>query len=190
MGDWFLGEIRVFPYGFAPSGWMNCDGTILNIMQNQALFSLLGNAFGGNGTSTFALPDLRGRVAVHPNPQAADTARMQIARAEQKGQENCTLAAAELPLHTHVPLASNAVGQTSSISTTTGSVTVGNYWAAGGTGTGQQNLYAAVSSSTPLVAMNPSSVKNAGGGQGHANMQPFQPVRYCIAVQGIYPSHQ
>jgi microcystin-dependent protein len=169
MGDWFLGEIRVFPYGFAPAGWLDCDGRTLQIMQYQALYSLLRTNFGGDGQKTFALPDLRGRVAVPPTTKVG----------EMTGVESYTLLAAEVSPHTHVPQGSNAPGTASAIAN--------NVWAAGGTG---QNLYSVPQGSPATVAMNAKCVQAVGGGQAHANVQPFQVLRYCIAVQGIYPPQQ
>lgn len=169
MSDFFLGEIRLFPYGFAPTGWSDCDGKLLQINQNSALFALLGKQFGGNGTTTFALPDLRGRVAVYPAAQIG----------EQKGVESYALTAAEVPSHTHVPQANKDTGTDNKVTN--------NVWAAGAAG---QNLYGAFLDVPAPVAINANCVQNAGGGQPHSNMQPYQVLRYCIAVMGIWPPRQ
>lgn len=174
MSDPYIGEIRLFPYQYAPYGWAECDGTILNIQQNTALFSVIGNVYGGDGKTTFALPDLRGRVPVHSS--AGDNARIEIARAEKKGEENHTLSLSETPSHSHAPGASNVAG--------TSSTTTGNVWAKAAAG---HNFYALATAGN-MAAMNPACVEAAsGGGQPHSNMQPFLALRYCIAVMGIFP---
>lgn len=163
MSEPFLGEVRIFPLNYAPQGWMQCDGQILAIAQNQALFSLLGTTYGGNGQTTFALPNLNGRTPVHPGNW------MQLGG--QVGEENHTLQSAEMPLHTHVPLADG--------NDATQRTPVANTWAA------QAKKPFGTAPDTP---MNATAMAAAGGSQGHNNMQPYLVLNFCIATQGIYPS--
>jgi microcystin-dependent protein len=150
-------------FGYAPRGWAMCNGQLLPINQNQALFSLLGTTFGGNGQTNFALPDLRGNVPIHVGQGHT--------LGEKGGQQAHTLSISELPLHDHVAQAS----------TTTGAVAfaTNNILAAA------LNLYTAPGN---LVAINPTSITNTGGSQAHLNMQPFLVLNFCIALQGIFPS--
>ena len=163
MSEPFLGEIRIFSFGFAPRGWAACNGQIMSIPQNQALFSLLGIMYGGNGTTNFGLPNLQGRVPFHvgagyPQGQSA-------------GEAAHTLITAEMPGHTHTSTGSSAVADLPS--------PVNNYWAAG-----TNTAYAAQRSET----MSPTALANAGGGQSHDNMSPYLALNFCIALMGIYPS--
>jgi microcystin-dependent protein len=166
MAEPFLSEIRIMSFVFAPKGWALCNGQLLPINQNQALFSLLGTTFGGDGRVNFALPDLRGRVPIHVGGSGWHTL------GERGGEQAHTLSIAEIPTHTHVVRAASA---------TTGGVTNpnGNYLS------GANNAYA---ESGPLVAMRPDTVTNVGGSQAHLNMQPFLTLSFCIALQGIFPS--
>ncbi len=164
MSEPFIAEIRMVAFDFAPRGWALCNGQLLPINQNQALFSILGTTYGGNGQTTFALPDLRGRSPVHSGAQ--------IVLGERSGEENHTLINAEMPAHTH-PVKGDAAS--ASVSTPTG-----NVWAASG-----NNPF---SSSAPDTAMNPASVTAAGGSQPHSNLQPYLVVNFVIALQGIFPS--
>jgi microcystin-dependent protein len=162
MGDQFLGEIRLFGIGFTPKGWLACEGQIMPIAQNQALFSLLGITYGGDGSRTFALPDLRGRVPVH-----AGTA---IPLGTSAGEATHTLTINEIPLHTHTVMgSSNAADNISPRNNTWGSRT---------------DAY----SNTANASLHPSAVSNAGGNQSHNNMQPSLAINFCIATTGIYPS--
>ena len=161
----FLGEIRPFGFNFAPRGWALCDGQILPINQNQALFSLLGTTYGGDGRTTFALPDLRGR-----SPIGFDNQRPLGSR---DGEEQVTLTLGQLANHDHSVNASSDAA-------TAGTVT-GNALANTGTSPAYGNA-------ASLVATNPAAVATAGGGQAHDNMQPFLTLNYCIAVQGLFPS--
>jgi microcystin-dependent protein len=168
MAEPFLGEIRLFPYSQVPTGdgWAPCNGQLLPINQNQALFSLLGTTYGGNGQTTFALPDLRGRVPIHVSN--AHTL------GERAGEQAHTLSIAELPQHTHVLHATSATGETP--------VAPGNLLA-----DSPSQLYA--SSSAPgLTALAPTTLTNAGGSQAHLNMQPFLTLNFGIALVGIFPS--
>jgi microcystin-dependent protein len=163
--DPFLGEIRLMSFNFAPRGWAQCNGQLLPINQNQALFALLGTQFGGNGQTTFALPDLRDRVPVHLGGSMTSVG-------QRGGEVAHTLTVNELPAHTHPVAASSA--------TTGGSAApAGKYL--GGTG----NAYHAPASP---VALRAGSVANTGGSQAHTNQQPFLTLMFCIALQGIFPS--
>ena len=168
--DPFLGEIRMFAGNFAPNGWAMCDGALLPVNQNAALFSLLGTAFGGNGQTTFGLPDLRSRVAVHAGQ---GTGLSPYTLGEKGGSENVTLLANQMPPHTHPQAASNSTqsGQADPSGAVCG--TDGS---------------AAIYSATPNVVMSPLAIGAAGGGQPHANLQPFLCVNFIIATQGMYPS--
>lgn len=162
MAEPFLGEIRIMSFNFPPKGWALCNGQLLPINQNQALFSLLGTNFGGDGRVNFALPDLRGRVPIHVGNGHI--------LAERGGEQAHTLSIAELPTHTHSLQASSAAGNVASSN--------GNILAAA-------DVYAAPSN---LVAFSPASVTSVGGSQAHLNMQPFLTLSFCIALQGIFPS--
>lgn len=172
MTDNFLGEIRLFSCNFAPAGWALCNGALLQVKQNAALFSLIGNSFfGGDGVNTFALPDLRGRVPIH-----FGTGSPSYAIGNSGGLETVTINATQMPAHNHSFAVYNGLG------------TVGepNDVLAIPNGTNAQfNIYNAnVTTSTTL---NAGSVAAVGGGQAHNNMQPFLTLNFCIAVQGIYP---
>jgi len=163
MAEPFLGELRLMSFVFAPKGWALCNGQLLPINQNQALFSLLGTTFGGDGRVNFALPDLRGRTPIHVGSGHA--------LGERGGEQAHTLSIAELPQHTHVYNAS----QSNANQPTPGSALFGT----------SNNMYAAASS---LTAIHPQTMTNTGGSQAHLNMQPFLTVSFCIALQGIFPS--
>jgi microcystin-dependent protein len=167
MAEPFLSEIRIFSFGFAPKGWALCNGQILPINQNQALFSLLGTTFGGDGRVNFALPDLRARVPIH----VGDGHTL----GEKGGEQAHTLSIAELPWHNHPVNASTNVATTN---TPTNALVTAQSTAA--------NLYASAASN--LVAMSPAMVANVGGSQAHLNMQPFLTLSFGIALQGIFPS--
>ena len=170
MAEPFLAEIRIFSFSFAPKGWALCNGQLLPINQNQALFSLLGTMYGGNGQTNFALPDLRGRV---PNHVGAG-----LTQGQMGGETAHTLTISELPLHTH-GLNQNFAAGSAAINATLGAPT-GNFWA--------NNGKAHYSTSPPNAAMHPSAVSNVGGSQPHLNMQPFLALNFCIALQGLFPS--
>jgi len=166
MAEPFLSEIRIFSFVFAPRGWALCNGQLLPIDQNQALFSLLGTTFGGNGQVNFALPDLRGRVPIHVGGSHT--------LGDRGGEQAHTLAIAELPTHTHVVRATTALATTNEPTT---SVMLAKSAAS--------NLYGPASNQ---VAMAPDALSNRGGSQAHLNMQPFLTLSACIALQGIFPS--
>lgn len=168
--DPFVGEIKLVPYNFAPTGWALCAGQLMPISQNTALFSLLGTMYGGNGISTFALPDLRGRVALGigqgPGLSLYD-------QGEVGGDEIVTLLASEMPAHTH------GVNVTSTVATADNPV--GKHAAATPASTG--NAYGTgVTGQMPVGA-----IGSTGGGQPHSNMQPYLALNYIIALQGVFP---
>lgn len=169
----FLGEIRMFGGNFAPRGWAFCDGQLISIAQNTALFSLLGTTYGGNGQTTFALPDLRGRVPLHPG-QGPGLAPRTLG--ESSGTETVTLLATQMPAHTHGLNAFNGPG-------TAGSPT-GAVIAAPVSGATLDKAFSASSN----TAMSPASIGTAGGSQPHDNMPPYRCVNFIIALEGIYPS--
>jgi microcystin-dependent protein len=172
--DPFLGEIRMVGFNFAPVGWALCNGSILNIQQNTALFSLLGTTYGGNGTTTFALPDLRGRVPVSQGHGPLTSA---YTLGQQGGAENVTLTGAQMPAHTHGLAANSAAGSaTSPINGFIASASDSN----GGAVTG----YATSSNG----ALNAAAVTVSGGNQAHNNLQPYLSVNFIIATVGIFPS--
>jgi len=164
MAEPFLSEVRIMSFVFAPKGWALCNGQLLPINQNQALFSLLGTTFGGDGRVNFALPDLRGRTPIHVGSGHT--------LGEKGGEQAHTLSIAEIPTHTHVVNGSSAA--------TNGSATPnGNFLG------GANNAYHTPSS---LVSLNAGTITNIGGSQAHLNMQPFLTLSFCIALQGIFPS--
>jgi microcystin-dependent protein len=167
MAEPFLSEIRVFSFVFAPKGWALCNGQLLPINQNQALFSLLGTTFGGDGRVNFALPDLRGRTPIHVGSGHT--------LGERGGEQAHTLSIAELPTHTHT---AQGTSNTASDDTPGGNVLAATDATFG-------DAYAPASN---LVAMAPQAVSNTGGSQAHLNMQPFLTLSFCIALQGIFPS--
>ncbi|MBK8475356.1 MAG: phage tail protein [Opitutaceae bacterium] len=164
MAEPFLSEIRLMSFVFPPKGWALCNGQLLPINQNQALFSLLGTTFGGDGRVNFGLPDLRGRTPIHVGSSHT--------LGERGGEQAHTLSISEIPTHTHVLRAS---------STTANEVAPTNNLPAASPEPG----YAAASD---LAAMHAASVTNVGGSQAHLNMQPFLTLSFCIALQGIFPS--
>ncbi len=171
MAEPFLGEIRMMGFNFAPRGWAYCDGQILPINQNQSLYSLLGTTYGGDGRVTFALPDLRGRVPVHPNDGAAG---LQVAQGQRGGAETVILTEAQIPAHAH-PLAVLDTPADSPVP------------AAGYRAVAQVHAYADPGAAGETVSFHPQAVATNGAGQPHENMQPFTTVAFCIALQGLFP---
>jgi microcystin-dependent protein len=165
MSTPFLSEIRIMSFGFAPRGWALCNGQLLPINQNQALFSLLGTTYGGNGQTNFALPNLQGNVPIHMGSGHT--------LGERGGEQAHTLSISEIPTHVHVLNASSSTG--------TVPVPVTAF-----SGVAAEQPYAAADNS--LVALNPASITNVGGSQAHLNMQPFLVLNFSIALQGIFPS--
>ncbi len=172
--DPFLGEIRIFSGKYAPKGWHFCDGTLLPINQNQALYSLLHTTYGGDGQTTFALPDLRGRTPIHQG--ISPISRTQYPYGDHGGQAAVALGLSQIPSHTHEVYASNTTGPLPSPQN--------NVWAQP-TGT---VLYTAFDP-TKTVNMAADALGTAGGGQPHNNMQPFLGVNFIICLSGIYPPH-
>ncbi len=165
----FLGEICLYPYNFAPRGWAFCNGQILSIAQNTALFSLLGTTYGGNGQTTFALPDLRGRVAVSSG-QGPGLSQYDLG--EVTGSETITLNQQQIPIHQHTVAAIDD-------DATTG-IPTNNLLA---------NIGAKGYSNKPAnTQMNPTMIGGGGGNQPHPNIQPLLTLNYCIALEGIFPS--
>jgi microcystin-dependent protein len=168
MSEPFMSEIRLMSFSFAPKGWTMCNGQLLPINQNQALFSLLGTTFGGDGRVNFGLPDLRGRVPIHVGSGHT--------LGERGGEQAHTLSIAELPEHVHVLQASSTAGN-APVPSVSG---VGTLLAST-----PNTIYGPAQN---LVAMNAGSATSVGGSQAHLNMQPFLALTFCIALQGIFPS--
>ncbi len=168
--DPFLGQIAFVPYNFAPRGWAECNGQLLSIAQNTALFSLLGTTYGGNGQTTFALPDMRGRSLVDDG-QGPSLQNYTIG--EMAGQETVTLTTIEMPAHNHILNAVTADGNEAS---PTGNVPANT-----------KTLDKEYSSATPNTTMKNTMVANAGGNQPHENRSPYLVMKCIIALQGIYP---
>ncbi|MEO7324815.1 MAG: tail fiber protein [Dokdonella sp.] len=166
MSNPFLSEVRLMSFGFAPRGWALCNGQLLPINQNQALFSLLGTTYGGNGQTNFALPNLQGRVPMHMGNG--------YTLGQSAGEQGHTLTIAELPTHVHGAMASPTSDATNV------AIPTGNFLASP-----LSQTY------TPFAApgaMNPTTLANVGGSQPHQNMQPYLTLNFCIALQGIFPS--
>lgn len=172
MADPFVAEIRIFPFNFAPRGWAWCDGQLLPLSQNTALFSLLGTTYGGDGKSNFALPDLQGRAPMHPG-QGPGLSLHDLG--ETGGSETVSLLESEIPSHSHAQMASTEDGTQGSL---TNGITLAN--SVGGT------LYQTTTNSN-LVSMNPNALAPAGGDQPHNNLQPYLTFYFCIALQGVFP---
>jgi microcystin-dependent protein len=178
MAEPFLGEIRAFSFNFAPTGWALCNGQLLAINQNQALFALLGTTFGGNGTTTFALPNLQGRVALGMGTSSVGTS---FVIGESLGEVSHTLVETEMPAHNH-GIAANVNGTSNATNIPSSAVVLGS-GSSSGAGTPAVPIY---SSTAPSTAMLP--LGNAGSDQPHENRMPFEVLSYCIALQGIFPS--
>lgn len=167
MSEPFLAEIRIVGFNFAPRSWAFCDGQILPINQNQSLYSLLGTTYGGDGRTSFALPDLRGRVPIHEGASNGTSHTL----GSKAGEETHTLADPEMPQHTHTIQAdtnpSDSQDPTNAVLAKSG------------------NIYR---DSTNLVDMVSGTMADTGGGQGHENMQPFLALNFCIALSGLFPS--
>ncbi len=165
MSTPYLAEIRIVSFNFPPKGWALCNGQLMPINQNQALFALLGTTYGGDGRVTFGLPNLQGRVPVHFGSG--------ISLGEISGEATHTLSISELPAHTHEPVGSSA--------TANQGLPAGNVWA-----TSSQDAYAPAANANTVVSQ--SSIPSAGGGQPHENMPPYLTLNFVIALQGIFPT--
>ncbi len=165
MAEPFLAEIRLVGFNFAPRGWAFCDGQILPINQNQSLYSLLGTTYGGDGRTSFALPDLRGRTPIHKSDGHA--------LGQKSGAETVTLTAAEIAAHSHAVKAVSVDGN--------------NNNPIGGLLADEADVWRNPSAGS-MTALRSGTVTNAGGGQAHNNMQPYLAVNFCIALRGLFPS--
>lgn len=165
MSTPFIAEIKIMSFGFAPKGWALCNGQLLPINQNQPLFSLLGTMYGGNGQTTFALPNLRGETPIHVGGG--------LTQGQSGGEQNHTLSVAEMPTHTHLANGSSAAA---SAVIPTGALVLA------------QPPFEIYRPPSSLGAMAGGTVANVGGSQAHQNMQPFLTLSFCIALQGIFPS--
>lgn len=164
MAEPFLAEIRMMSFNFAPRGWALCNGQLLPINQNQGLFSLLGTTFGGNGQTTFGLPNLQGRTPIHVGNGHT--------LGEAAGTASVTLTAQQLPQHAHIPATATTTGGTTATPTNN---LLASYL----------NGYAPVAALTTLA---PGAISSVGGSQAHENRQPYLTINFCIALQGIFPS--
>ncbi|HSW13537.1 MAG TPA: tail fiber protein [Solimonas sp.] len=173
MADPFIAEVRIFPFNFAPTGWAFCDGQLLPLSQNTALFSLLGTTYGGNGKTDFALPDLQGRVPMHPG-QGPGLSPHDLG--ESAGSEGVTLASAALPSHSHTlsssPLASSALARYEAPASSLALA-------------GSEGFLAYAPAGGPTMAGVPS--QTVGGGLPHNNLMPYLTMNFCIALQGVFP---
>ncbi len=169
MSEPFLAEVRLIGFNFAPRGWAFCDGQILPINQNQSLYSLLGTTYGGDGRTSFALPDLRGRTPLHRGDGHT--------LGQKSGAETVTLTAAEMAAHTHAAKANSQAGNTDQ--------PLGTFLSAPSS---PDDLTYREPEAANSTAMRTGTVTNAGGGQAHSNMQPYLTVNFCIALQGLFPS--
>lgn len=164
MSEPYLGEIRLFGFNFPPRNWSKCDGATLPINQNQALYSLLGTTYGGDGRTNFALPDLRGRVPISFSSS--------YPQGQKNGSETVTLTAAQMPAHTHALRASDS----DSSGTSPNDQVLAN--------TGSETIYGDPGN---LVSLNSNTISSTGGGQSIENMQPFLAIEFCIALTGTFP---
>jgi microcystin-dependent protein len=170
MAEPFVGQIAMFGFNFAPSGWALCNGQLLPISQNTALFALIGTYYGGNGTTNFALPNLQSTVAIH---QGQGPGLSPYVIGQTGGTENVTLTSGQMPLHNHQV---NANASPASGSRPAGSVL----------GRPTTDIYAAAPDGS--TTLNAGTISNTGGSQPHPNLQPFLVVNFCIALQGVFPS--
>jgi microcystin-dependent protein len=173
MADPFVAEIRILPFNFAPTGWAFCNGQILPISQNTALFSLLGTTYGGNGSTNFALPNFQGCAPLHFG-QGSGLSPYYLG--QTGGTQTVTLTQVQIPIHTHQVNANSSTGTKVSPQ--------GNTWAVAGAERSEK-MYSA--NTTSPVSMNSQAIAVSGGGQPHNNLMPYLTLNFCIALQGIYP---
>lgn len=171
MTEPFVAEIRIFPFNFAPTGWALCNGQLLPLSQNTALFSLLGTTYGGDGKSTFALPDLNGRAPMHPGQGPGLSMRF---LGEQAGEEAVTLLTSEMTNHAHTVRASGALADSRSPAS---NVVLAR----------SKNAVLYQTDSTNLKTMDVRTAAPSGGGAPHNNLQPYLVLNFCIALQGVFP---
>lgn len=171
MSEPFLAEVRIVGFNFAPRGWGFCDGQILPINQNQSLYSLLGTTYGGDGRTSFGLPDMRGRVPMHVGASNGNFHR----QGQKSGEETHSVSAAEMPQHDHAIAGTNSTADQID--------PAGRFPAQTPTAVG--NLYRTDSAGTDFES---GAIANVGGSQAHNNMQPYTAVNFCIALQGLFPS--
>lgn len=177
MSEPFIGQITLFPYIFPPRNWADCAGQILAIQQNTALFSLIGITYGGNGSTTFGLPDLQGRVALGSGPLPGGS---DYAVGDSQGVESVTIDTGTMPAHTH---SLNATQDAGTVNTPAGNV-LATVFVGDLSGGNQGNVY---SPEAPNTTLTPASIAPSGGTAAHNNLQPSLTLRYCIALQGVYP---
>lgn len=173
MSEPFLAEVRIVGFNFAPRGWAFCDGQILPINQNQSLYSLLGTTYGGDGRTSFALPDLRGRTPIHVGSSNGGTHLL----GQKSGEETHTLSTAEMPNHGH---------EMKAVTDTADTIGPGGAFYAGSPG--GTAIYTAQSPTSLNKSVNAAAIPNVGGSQAHNNMQPYLALNFCIALQGLFPS--
>lgn len=172
MADPFVAEIRIFPFNFAPSGWAMCNGQLMPLSQNTALFSLLGTTYGGNGKSTFALPDLQGQAPMHPG-QGPGLSLYDLGQAS--GAESVTLVEAEMPSHSHSLMANPAIAD---VQTPGPARTLAR---------SQNSAAYSTTTGSGLVPLASETLTPVGSNQPHNNMQPYLTLNFCIALQGVFP---
>jgi microcystin-dependent protein len=172
MADPFVAEIRIFPFNFAPTGWAFCNGQLMPISQNTALFSLLGTIYGGDGKSNFALPNMQGNAPMHPG-QGPGLSLHDLG--EMGGSETVTLLQSEIPVHSHGLMGNTTTG--------TKSVPTGNSLAR----TSGATPYLPSNPAPQLAAMAPQALTPTGGDQPHNNLMPYLTLNFCIALQGVFP---
>jgi microcystin-dependent protein len=168
MSDPYVGEIRMFAGNFAPAGWAFCQGQLMPISENETLFNLIGTTYGGDGQSTFALPNLQSRVPIHMGTGGGGA----YVLGQMAGEEQVTLTGNQIPSHTHVPVANTGNGSAASPS--------GNFWA--------QSANLPYSTQPPTASMAATAIGSTGGSQPHDNMIPFLVVNFIISLFGIYPT--
>ena len=169
MSDQYVGEIRMFAGNYAPEGWAPCNGQLLSITDNEVLFTLIGTTYGGDGVTTFGVPDMRGRVPI----SVGNGGGSNYVLGQKSGAESVTLLTAQMPAHGHLPAAQSTPGNQP--------LPTNNVWAA-------KQVFEKPAADIPLVAMSAAAVISAGGNQPHDNVMPFMALTFIIATQGIFPS--